>query len=578
MSNNNLDYLLHPNKQFIYENFFEGPQGFEGESGPRGLRGDRGIRGSVGPAGPPGPPSDGLKEADMIAKSLWCINENECQTPRNIAARFRDDSYLRIGPNSFGDKGLILGGRDNKTGEAALYTTYGNSYLDSANADENSNEPGATYINKNSKGKTHINELGGFVLLNDKVGSTGINMQNTIPENKLHIKGDRPLTIENNSSVGSSGIIFKDPISATPQSHTVGVTDYGLYIKDDSVDKVSVTTINGSTGIGTTNPNTSYSLDVDGHARYRRDLRLTGGNDASIQINFNDGSKEGERADFAGTNQGLELIGGDTDTSKIKYFGNTLKVDHGLSNKNVMEYNKDGVMFPEKNEFNGPSFFDGEITSNNTATFNNEDLHEMSKYGEKDDFTLDPWTFISKSSGIETNFGVTLYSENSNDINNSVNIYNDHTRKLNNGNQINGNDVSQGAIIIPSNLVVEGTGDSLGGIDTSVVRAKAIEVDNIKTYGAITYSDKKIKKNIKKIDPKDNLNKLMKINGYQYDNKITKTKDKGVIAQEIEKIDPSIVSNSGEYKGINYNSLIPMLIEGIKYQQKEINELKKRLN
>ena len=70
----------------------------------------------------------------------------------------------------------------------------------------------------------------------------------------------------------------------------------------------------------------------------------------------------------------------------------------------------------------------------------------------------------------------------------------------------------------------------------------------------------------------------MKINGYQYDNKITKTKDKGVIAQEIEKIDPSIVSNSGEYKGINYNSLIPMLIEGIKYQQKEINELKKRLN
>ena len=35
MSNNNLDYLLHPNKQFIYENFFEGPQGFDGESGPR---------------------------------------------------------------------------------------------------------------------------------------------------------------------------------------------------------------------------------------------------------------------------------------------------------------------------------------------------------------------------------------------------------------------------------------------------------------------------------------------------------------------------------------------------------------
>ena len=50
MSNNNLDYLLHPDKNYVIENFFEGPRGYEGEAGPRGLNGDRGIRGSPGSA------------------------------------------------------------------------------------------------------------------------------------------------------------------------------------------------------------------------------------------------------------------------------------------------------------------------------------------------------------------------------------------------------------------------------------------------------------------------------------------------------------------------------------------------
>ena len=104
-----------------------------------------------------------------------------------------------------------------------------------------------------------------------------------------------------------------------------------------------------------------------------------------------------------------------------------------------------------------------------------------------------------------------------------------------------------------------------------------MESDVIKTYGAINYSDRKIKKNIKKINQKENIQKLMKINGYEYDNKVTKTKDKGVIAQELEKIDPDMVSNTGKYKGINYNSLIPMLIEGLKYQQKEIDSLKSQI-
>ena len=53
---NNINYLLHPDKNYVIENFFEGPRGYEGEAGPKGLSGDRGIRGSPGAAGPPSHP------------------------------------------------------------------------------------------------------------------------------------------------------------------------------------------------------------------------------------------------------------------------------------------------------------------------------------------------------------------------------------------------------------------------------------------------------------------------------------------------------------------------------------------
>ena len=82
---------------------------------------------------------------------------------------------------------------------------------------------------------------------------------------------------------------------------------------------------------------------------------------------------------------------------------------------------------------------------------------------------------------------------------------------------------------------------------------------------------------LKLINPIDNFNKLMKLNGYEYTNKITKKKDKGVIAQQVENISPDLVDNQDRYKGVKYDNIIPMLIEGIKYQQKEINILKSKL-
>ena len=51
----------------------------------------------------------------------------------------------------------------------------------------------------------------------------------------------------------------------------------------------------------------------------------------------------------------------------------------------------------------------------------------------------------------------------------------------------------------------------------------------------------------------------------------------GLLAQEVEKVLPEAVHviNDDGYKGVDYAKLVPLLIEGIKEQQHQINDLKK---
>lgn len=93
-------------------------------------------------------------------------------------------------------------------------------------------------------------------------------------------------------------------------------------------------------------------------------------------------------------------------------------------------------------------------------------------------------------------------------------------------------------------------------------------------------SDEKLKTNIKPIQ--NALSKVISLNGVEFD--FINEKDYGylgkhqvgVIAQQIETIVPELVStNSDGYKGVSYQHLTALLIEAIKEQQNEIEELKK---
>ena len=54
----------------------------------------------------------------------------------------------------------------------------------------------------------------------------------------------------------------------------------------------------------------------------------------------------------------------------------------------------------------------------------------------------------------------------------------------------------------------------------------------------------------------------------------------GLIAQQVEKVFPEMVKtiDSKGYKGVDYAKLVPVLIEAIKEQQKQIELLKNRLD
>jgi hypothetical protein len=91
-------------------------------------------------------------------------------------------------------------------------------------------------------------------------------------------------------------------------------------------------------------------------------------------------------------------------------------------------------------------------------------------------------------------------------------------------------------------------------------------------------SDISLKKNLLKIE--NALEKVEQINGYTYEFKEDDSKrHAGVIAQEIQTVLPEIVNKGNDgILGVEYGNISALLIEAIKEQQTQINELKALLN
>ncbi len=101
------------------------------------------------------------------------------------------------------------------------------------------------------------------------------------------------------------------------------------------------------------------------------------------------------------------------------------------------------------------------------------------------------------------------------------------------------------------------------------------------------FSDKRLKENVVTIS--DGLDKVMKLRGVEFDWRgeyKDRGHDLGFIAQEVEEIDGldtlvsktwDIRTDKDDYKTVSYQKVIPVLVEAIKQQQQQIDELKKKL-
>lgn len=97
--------------------------------------------------------------------------------------------------------------------------------------------------------------------------------------------------------------------------------------------------------------------------------------------------------------------------------------------------------------------------------------------------------------------------------------------------------------------------------------------------GAFYYnSDESLKKNIETIP--DALSNILKLRGVEFNWKKDGTRSLGVIAQDVEKVYPELVSTNVQtgLKSVEYGNLVGPLIEAVKEQQKEIGELRKEIN
>jgi hypothetical protein len=102
--------------------------------------------------------------------------------------------------------------------------------------------------------------------------------------------------------------------------------------------------------------------------------------------------------------------------------------------------------------------------------------------------------------------------------------------------------------------------------------------------GVWSTSDIKLKKNVLLLE--NSLDKVLSLRGVSFDwNKeehpemgFSGGKQFGLIAQEVEKVLPELVSEGpGGFKSVDYSKITPILIEAIKEQQNQIEELKKEI-
>lgn len=95
------------------------------------------------------------------------------------------------------------------------------------------------------------------------------------------------------------------------------------------------------------------------------------------------------------------------------------------------------------------------------------------------------------------------------------------------------------------------------------------------TNDVIAFSDSKLKTNVKTIE--NALNTVQQLRGVTFTRLDDNRNSLGVIAQEVQKVVPEVVTETNDTLGVAYGNMVGLLIEAIKEQQVQINELQDQI-
>jgi len=140
---------------------------------------------------------------------------------------------------------------------------------------------------------------------------------------------------------------------------------------------------------------------------------------------------------------------------------------------------------------------------------------------------------------------------------------------------------SSGGVSIVSSA---GDAQTLDGFDSTAFAIKANDetitgawthTDTVTATQFVETSDRRLKKFIKRLKGAADIVKSLV--GVSYVRKDTNEHEIGFIAQDVKKVLPELVSQQGDYLGVNYSRVVAVLVEAFKEQDKRIADLEAEL-
>jgi trimeric autotransporter adhesin len=128
----------------------------------------------------------------------------------------------------------------------------------------------------------------------------------------------------------------------------------------------------------------------------------------------------------------------------------------------------------------------------------------------------------------------------------------------------------------PTRMIIKNNGNVGIGI---IGPAYKLDVNGNARINGTVYpaSDERLKTNIQEIP--NALDKILNLRGVSFNWKKDNSPSDGVIAQEVEKVFPELVSTDDKgMKSVNYDGLIAPLIESVKQQQNQIDQQQKEID